>query len=176
MIEKLAAGEVINSTKQALKELIENSIDAGASDVGIKITLNSITVTDNGSGIARSNFELLCARFATSKLEKFEFLQSVKTYGFRGEALSSISYCSSTLEVQSFHNGQCTIGHFQDGKLVQCESFESEEPNGTRIFVVFADMQNNFKEILQMFNQLIIQYSDTKFSIEYAIQGQKTFK
>lgn len=118
VIERLAAGEVISSTKQALKELIENAVDACASAVEVKITLNSITVIDNGSGIARSNFDLLCARFATSKLEKFEFLQSVKTYGFRGEALSSISYCSSTFEVQSHHDGQCTIGHFQDGKLI----------------------------------------------------------
>ena len=79
--------------------MMENSIDAGASQVDVKITLNSMTVADNGTGISRSNFELLCARFATSKLEKFEMLQSVKTYGFRGEALSSISYCSSKFEV-----------------------------------------------------------------------------
>ena len=44
------------------------------------------------------------------------------------------------------------MGHFQDGKLIQCETYESDEPNGTKVFVVFASLQNNFKEILQMFN------------------------
>ena len=89
----IAAGEVVERPASIVKELIENSLDAGASDLKIEVDnggLTSIQVTDNGLGIQRGDTDKLFLRHATSKLMSVEDLQVVKTLGFRGEALYSI--------------------------------------------------------------------------------------
>lgn len=89
VVNKIAAGEIIISPVNALKEMMENSIDANATMIDILVKEGGIKVlqiTDNGSGIGKADLPILCERFTTSKLQKFEDLSQIQTYGFRGEA------------------------------------------------------------------------------------------
>ncbi len=97
VIGKIAAGEVVERPSAAIKELVENSLDAGASAVTVEIRDGGISyfrVTDNGSGIPSGDIRMAFERHATSKITKAQDLHSIATLGFRGEALASIAAVS----------------------------------------------------------------------------------
>ncbi|MBR3737516.1 MAG: ATP-binding protein, partial [Eubacterium sp.] len=89
----IAAGEVVERPSSIVKEMIENSIDAGAKNITVEIKNGGITyirITDDGCGIAKSEIRKVFISHATSKIENQEDLNSISTLGFRGEAMASI--------------------------------------------------------------------------------------
>ena len=125
LINQIAAGEVIERPASVVKELTENSIDAGATKVSIEITndCRDIRIADNGSGIHPDDIMLAFTKHATSKIETDEDLYNIHTLGFRGEALSSIisiSKLTCTTRTKDFDNG--TRVKCENSEVVQTQT------------------------------------------------------
>jgi DNA mismatch repair protein MutL len=125
---KIAAGEVTERPASVVKELVENSLDAQASEISIEVRtggIEYIRVVDNGVGIAGDEVELAFERFATSKLTVTPDLEAISTLGFRGEALPSIAAVSHvTLVTRTVAEGSGTRVEVADGRVV------SKRPEG----------------------------------------------
>lgn len=125
LTNKIAAGEVVERPSSVIKELIENSLDAGATDISVEIAAGGrrlIRVTDNGHGMSREDALLSLERHATSKIRSDSDLESILTLGFRGEALPSIAsvsrFCLSTREAGSLEGTEIVVegGRVRDVK------------------------------------------------------------
>ncbi len=136
-INKIAAGEVIERPASVVKEVVENSIDAGADNISVEIKnggISYIRITDNGKGIAVDDLEIAFERHATSKIRKADDLETVKSMGFRGEALASISAIARVELVTKTEDSN--IGHriiVEGGKVLLKEEIGC--PKGTTITV-----------------------------------------
>ncbi len=136
-INKIAAGEVIERPASVVKELVENSIDAGATNICVEIRnggISYIRVTDNGKGIMPDDMEIAFERHATSKIRTATDLETVKSMGFRGEALASIAAIAK-VTMRSKTKDQ-EMGHevvAEGGNILKNE--ETGCPNGTSITV-----------------------------------------
>ena len=136
-INKIAAGEVIERPASVVKELVENSIDAGAKNIEVEIKKGGktyIRITDNGKGIERDDMAIALERHATSKIRKVEDLEHTYTMGFRGEALASITAISRMTiltKTENADNGTKMIA--EAGDILSIEEVAAQK--GTTIIV-----------------------------------------
>ena len=136
-INKIAAGEVIERPASVIKEMVENSIDAGATNISVEIKnggISYIKVTDNGKGIPEDDMEMTFERHATSKIRSADDLSTVTSMGFRGEALASIAAIAKvemTSKTANQENGYKVV--VEGGKVL--EKTEAGSPVGTSITV-----------------------------------------
>jgi len=134
---KIAAGEVVERPASVVKELLENSLDAGSTRIKVQIEAGGkrlIQITDNGCGMVRDDALLAFERHATSKIKNVEDLLSVSTLGFRGEALPSIASVSRLhLETRAAEEPTGTIVEINGGKIFKVE--EAGLPEGTSITI-----------------------------------------
>lgn len=140
VIDKIAAGEVLERPAQLVKELVENALDAGATEVEVDVSsgVSQITVKDNGSGIPVNQMATALQRHATSKIKKVEDLFALHSFGFRGEALSSVASVSHfTMTSRSGDSNQgyrieSQFGHIKDP--VEVSSGVGSEMHVTQLF------------------------------------------
>ena len=136
-INKIAAGEVIERPASVVKEMVENSIDAGATSINIEIKnggISYIRISDNGKGISKDDMEIAFERHATSKIRSASDLEVVKSMGFRGEALASIaaiSHVEMTSKTEDSDSGNRIVLEAGDTKAFE----ETACPRGTTITV-----------------------------------------
>lgn len=137
VFNRIAAGEVVERPASIVKELVENSLDAGSTQIRIEVLeggIKQIKVSDNGCGIEPEDVEVAFLPHATSKIHSIDDLEQIGTLGFRGEALASIASVSQvelTSKVASFDTGRRV--KIDGGKLI--ENIETASPNGTYITV-----------------------------------------
>ena len=134
---KIAAGEVVERPASVVKELLENSLDAGATEFRLDVEAGGrrlLRLSDNGYGMMRDDALLAFERHATSKLNDVKDLLSISTLGFRGEALPSIASVSRlTLETRAREEDVGTVVEIAGGKILKCE--DAALPTGTTITV-----------------------------------------
>ena len=148
-INKIAAGEVVDRPASIVKELVENSIDAGATHISVEIKnggISYIKITDNGKGIASDDVEIAFERHATSKIRKEEDILNITSLGFRGEALASVAAISKvTLETKTKDEPTGTKIVIEGGRTLNVEEIAFNK--GTTIIIenVFFNVPARFK-------------------------------
>ncbi len=144
VVSRIAAGEVVEDPASVLRELIENSIDAGAKAIKIAVEDGGkklIRVEDNGCGMTQEDIELAVRRFTTSKIQNVEDLEAIATLGFRGEALYAIASVSrTTIRSSTDESGEGWEGYFEEAKLLELKP--APHPRGTTVIV--RDLFYNF--------------------------------
>ena len=157
LINQIAAGEVIERPASVVKELVENSVDAGATKISIEINndCRDIRVADNGSGIHPDDIMLAFSKHATSKIATDEDLFDIHTLGFRGEALSSIISISKLT---------CTTrtAYFDTGTRVKCENSEVKQTETGCAIGTIMDIKDLFYNIPARLK--FLKSSNTEFS------------
>ena len=138
LANQIAAGEVVERPASVLKELVENSLDAGAKRIDIEIEqggVKLIKVRDDGSGIAETELALALSRHATSKIDDLQDLEAVATLGFRGEALASIASVSRLALTSNIKGGGSGWKAVSEGRDMEVDIQPAAHPQGTSVEV-----------------------------------------
>nr|XP_033324912.1 DNA mismatch repair protein Mlh1 isoform X5 [Megalopta genalis] len=173
VVNRIAAGEVIQRPANALKELIENSLDAKSTNIQILAKeggLKLLQIQDNGTGIRKDDMEIVCERFTTSKLQTFEDLQSILTFGFRGEALASMSHIALLTIMTKTADEKCAYkASYIDSKLKAppkpCAGNQGTTITIENLFYNVATRRKALSNITEEFNKI------TDVVIKYAIHN-----
>ncbi len=179
VIARIAAGEVIERPASAVKELVENALDAGATQISVEIAgggLELIRVSDNGCGIAPAELETAFLRHATSKITSFDDMFELHSLGFRGEALPSIAAVAD-VEITSCPSGGTNGGllRFENGKPVKKGSFGRQAGTTISAMHLFQSVPARLKflkskqteaaHIANIISQYALAYPGVKFSL-----------
>lgn len=179
VVSKIAAGEVIERPASVVKELVENCLDAGASQIGVEVRNGGtelIKVSDNGAGIPATEVELALCRYATSKISSLGDLETISSLGFRGEALPSIAAVAE-VEVVTKTSSEAagTFVYVKNGDVVRREV--RARPSGTTVtvrrlfhgfparlkFLKSAATENS--HIAHMLSQYSLAFPEVRFSL-----------
>ncbi|CAD7968717.1 unnamed protein product [Amoebophrya sp. A120] len=186
-INQIAAGEVVIRPCNALKELIENSIDAGCYNINItigeekvftsatsssssskqqKYNLLQVKIEDDGHGIQKQDLPILCHRFTTSKLKQYKDLQTISTFGFRGEALSSLSHSARVTVVTKTKTAKlASEAKYLNGELVSSSgNINSNYTSGSTSNGIKQISFTNHALIRQQLSGTTIEFSDLFFN------------
>lgn len=179
LANQIAAGEVIERPASVVKELVENAIDAGSSQITIEVEesgLKKIQVTDNGEGIAQEDVALSLQRHATSKIKSQADLFRIRTLGFRGEALPSIASISHfTLKTATANEDYGTLLVAKGGEIEKQEPIST--PVGTKITVedlfyntparlkYMKSLQSELAHIVDVVNRLSLAHPEVAFKL-----------
>ncbi len=175
---KIAAGEVVGRPASVVKELLENSIDAGARNIVLSVKdagKRLIRVSDDGEGMSESDATLSIKRHATSKIREASDLENIGTFGFRGEALSSIAAVSN-LTIKT-NNDENELGSIVTVSGSEIKIEKEALPKGTTVEVknLFYNVparknflksnQTEFKKIVEVFNHIALAYPEISFKL-----------
>ncbi len=179
VISKIAAGEVVERPASAVKELVENALDAGTTQIAVEAQgggISLIRVTDNGSGIPASDVELAFHRYATSKVDTLTDLEKITTLGFRGEALPSIAAAAEVeILTKADDDAAGTYLYLRSGNVVKRE--KHSRPRGTTVTVhhLFRNFPARLKflksattengHIANLLSQYALAFPEVKFNL-----------
>ncbi|KAJ3236467.1 Mismatch repair endonuclease pms2 [Chytriomyces hyalinus] len=164
-VHRICSGQVISDLVGCIKELVENALDAGATSVDVRMissndgSLESLTVIDNGLGIPKENHDALCLKHTTTKIESFNDIETVTSFGFRGEALSSICSVAAGIQVVTCCDAgdgdsiAYALSYDSNGILVS--SVPAARERGTTITVtnLFASLPVRLREFKKNFKR-----------------------
>ncbi|HSS45948.1 MAG TPA: DNA mismatch repair endonuclease MutL [Burkholderiales bacterium] len=186
LINQIAAGEVVERPASALKELLENSLDAGAGEITVQLArggIKSLKVLDNGSGIVREDLPLALARHATSKITSLDDLERVASLGFRGEALASIAAVSRLELISRMAKDkhawkiECAGGIIQKpapaalslGTSVEVQDLYFNTPARRKFLKTDA---TEFAHCEEVFKRIALSRAETAFSLHHNTRAQ----
>ncbi|MDM3871561.1 DNA mismatch repair endonuclease MutL [Porticoccus sp. W117] len=182
LANQIAAGEVVERPASVIKELLENSIDAGANRVDVEVEAGGVKlmrIRDNGSGVDKDDLPLALSRHATSKIVELEDLEAVQTLGFRGEALASICSVSRLAMTSNSSEGQSGWKAVSEGREMEVNLEPAPHPQGTTVEVrdlffntparrkFLRTEKTEFNRIDDVMKKLSLSHFDVAFSLRH---------
>lgn len=174
---KIAAGEVVEKVVSIVKELVENSVDARATNIKVELKeagLREVVVTDDGIGMSKEDAPLAFQRHATSKLYTDDDLFNINSLGFRGEALPSIAAVSQ-VELKTCQNDIGTYIHIKGGKILENKNSEAREGTSIKVTNLFYNTPARLKHlsspyselanVVEYINKMALSYPNIKFKL-----------